>query len=699
MGGIREHVRRRHLASHPGEDAFLAPFVPLFDVTWADEVDDFNTVASVYLLRPDADTRQTFGFEREVVLVYSPFPRFEPRVAQLVERFMNRLPARGRVESLCFIVVSDDMNVRQHVGDILTSSVETKTIIPFSRIELDSGADHRFVRNRIAQSLFARDLFDISQALVEDTYFFGRQSVVQALVDRFRRGQNAGMFGLRKTGKTSVIAKVGRTIAEGAIGYQIILDAQDPAIYKQRWWQILGTIVDRVATATGIQPTRSLEPFQSPDTAAAGFASSLNFVLSNLPQDRGRIQVVVDEFEYICSEFSLEKHWTEDFLPLWQTIRAYQTRVAPKLSCLLVGVNPKTIEDTKVGRHDNPLFGFIPRLFIPRFTQSETKDMTETLGRYMGMDFASDTADYLCSRYGGHPMLIRLACSAVHRSFADVNAPRPCEVSAQSLTETEADRDGALAPYAKHILDVLTTWYPLEYEMLEMLALGHTDSYKELADGDPQLREHLEGYGLAKPGQPEAANRMIVDYVRSIAQRRKRGDGIETEGRAAPATVQVWTAELEQLSDAVVWSRTYCQEVAESLGISPIFDDDKIRLGAKLADLRVAPLSRSRQLFENAVNTLQQLFWDGMDNTARASAKDRYPALYVVANTIRCFRHYFHHPELHDPAVRDIVIAYVQTEIGGIPVKEEEWASLHMALMRELVAALRDTQNRMFGRR
>jgi hypothetical protein len=192
MGRIREHVRRGHLATHPGEEAFLEPFVSLFDVTRGAVVDDFNTTASVYLLQPDANTKQTFGFEREIVLAYSPFPRFEPRVAQLIDRFMNRLPARGRVESLCFIVVADDMNVRQHVGDFVTSSVETKTIIPFSRIELDSGADYRFVRNRMVQSLFARDLFDISQALVEDTYFFGRQSVVQALVDRFRRGQNAG---------------------------------------------------------------------------------------------------------------------------------------------------------------------------------------------------------------------------------------------------------------------------------------------------------------------------------------------------------------------------------------------------------------------------------------------------------------------------------------------------------------------------
>jgi hypothetical protein len=671
MGRIRDHVRRGHLADHPTEENFLAPFVPLFDVTWGGVVDDVSTIASIYLLQPDADTKQTFGFEREIVLAYSPFPRLEPRLAQLVERFMNRLPARGRVESLCFIVVADDMNVRQHVGDFMTSSVETKTIIPFSRIELDSGADHRFVRNRMAQSLFARDLFDISQALVEDTYFFGRQSLVQALVDRFRRGQNAGMFGLRKTGKTSVIAKVGRTIDEGHIGYQIILDAQDPAIYKQRWWQLLGTIVDRIATASGIQPTRGLEPFQSAETAAGGFSASVNFILSNLPEARTRIQIVVDEFEYICPEFSLEKHWVDDFLPLWQTIRAYQTRVAPRLSCLVVGVNPKAIEDTRVDRHDNPLFGFIPRLFIPTFTESETKEMIETLGRYMGIDFTSDTAGYLCSRYGGHPMLIRLACSAMHRRFANAGMPRPCEVSVESLSANETERDGALAPYAKHILDVLTTWYPLEYEMLEMLALGHTAAYKELAEGDPQLREHLEGYGLAKLGQAEAANGMIIDYVRPTAQRRTRGDDAAKDRRPAPSAVQVWTAELERLSDAVVWSRTYCQEVAESLGVALIFDDDKIRVGAKLADLRVAPLSRSRQLFENAVNTLQQLFWDSMDGPARQAAKDRYPALYTVANVVRCLRHYFHHPELHDPAVRDVVIGYIQREIGGIPTTEK----------------------------
>lgn len=270
-------------------------------------------------------------------------------------------------------------------------------------------------------------------------------------------------------------------------------------------------------------------------------------------------------------------------------------------------------------------------------------------------------------------------------------------VSARSLSATETERDGALAPYAKHILDVLATWYPLEYEMLEMLASGQTDSYRELADGDPQLREHLEGYGLATAGRPEAANAMIVDYVRGASQRRARNGS----GDRAPASsaVQVWTVELEQLSDAVVWSRTYCQEVAESLGVALVFDDDKIRIGAKLADLRVAPLSRSRQLFENTVNTLQQLFWDSMDGPTRQTAKERYPALYSVANVIRCLRHYFHHPELHDPAVRDVVVDYVQRMIGGIPATEEEWASLHMALMRELVSALRHTQNRIFSRR
>src|SRR5439155_1471102 len=81
--------------------------------------------------------------------------------------------------------------------------------------------------------------FDIEQALVGDTYFFGRQSFVLDLLDRFKRGENTGLFGLRKSGKTSAIFKLKRLVDADSSGTVVYVDAQNPQVYGLRWWELL----------------------------------------------------------------------------------------------------------------------------------------------------------------------------------------------------------------------------------------------------------------------------------------------------------------------------------------------------------------------------------------------------------------------------------------------------------------------------
>jgi hypothetical protein len=199
-----------------------------------------------------------------------------------------------------------------------------------------------------------------------------------------------------------------------------------------------------------------------------------------------------------------------DYLPFWQSIRAYQTR-NPRLSFMVVEVNPRLAEQTAISGRDNPLFSLLAKVFLPPFSEAEVKEMVSTLGRYMGLRFDSRTYEYLRSRYGGHPMLIRLACSSVHKALAAQRKARPAQITLEFLRETEADRDGSLAPYARHILDVLTTWYPIEYEMLEMLCSGHVKDYEDLASQDPQLREHIQAI----------TSGFIRDYVQHVPKRPK----------------------------------------------------------------------------------------------------------------------------------------------------------------------------------
>lgn len=685
----------------------LKPFLSMFDVTWGATNKAFGTTVSTYFLRPEHHTREAFGFEREVLLVYSPYRSLEARVSQLVEQFLTELPARGRVETLAYVLVSDDPAVRERVSEMLVSSVEARTIVPFTRDELHARTDPWLVRNRISETLFSRDLFDISQALVEDTYYFGRKNFVTDLIDRFKRGHNTGLFGLRKSGKTSTIFKVRRNLRNMGLGYSVMIDAQTPACYGLRWWELLRTIVDSLSRETGITLPASLRVPFTESTGAQQFNEALDHILCTLQGSESRVLIIIDEVEHITPQLSRANHWNKDFLPFWQTLRAYQN-TNRNVAYLIVGVNPHPAELTVIDGVDNPIFGLIPPLFLPPFSRNEVREMVRTLGRYMGMRFEESTYDYLRVHYGGHPLLIRLACSWMHKYLVGQGQQRPLVVTPKMLQETQTERDYSLFPYTRHILDVLTTWYPLEYELLEMLCQGYEEDYEELVRQEPNLHRHLVGYGLvSETGSTTVQNGLVKEYVRSTQGRQKRSgarspgttedsERVDKTTSTQPETAGVWTAELEQLADTLIHSRTYCNELAAMLKVRPLFDDNKSRLPAKLADVRVTPLSNNRQQFQDAINTLNQVFWDVIPSDVRSRLESDYPTFHRAVNRVRSLRHWMHHSELSDPAVREVVSNTFMEITDGYPSTPTAWQNLHLHVMRELVDGLREVQQKLF---
>lgn len=675
----------------------LKPFLGLFDVTRGMGFTAFGSSVSVYFLRPEEHTRTMFGLEQEILLVYSPYASLERRITQLAEHCMTVLPARGRVDTLCYILVSDDPETREKVTDILTSSVETKMIIPFHRDSLTSNrSDQWLVRNRLYESLFSRDLFDITQPMVEATYYFGRQQFLADLIDRFRRGQNTGLFGLRKTGKTSTIFKIIRQIKAGNHGIPVMIDGNDPANYVQRWWELLFSIVNKVSEESGVPlPVQFVTP-PSERTGAQFFNSAMDYLTQHIPD--GRIMLIMDEIEHISPETSKATHWNEDFVPFWQSLRAYQTRV-PRVTFLLVGVNPRAVEMTTIGKIDNPIFGLIPHMFLPMFDRIELRDMVRTLGRYMGMKFDEDCYEYMRRRYGGHPMLIRLSCSWMHKYLVGSGSQRPLNVTLSMLRATQDERDASLAPYARHILEVLSNWYPLEYDLLEMICQGHSKDYADLVAQDPDLHRHLTGYGLVSGGdKPQVRNDFVAEQMARQVNRGSIEPAIKSEEPRVvkPESEPTWSAELEQLSDTVVHSRAFCVEIAVIQKAQPVFVDDKVRIGVKLADLRVTPLSGTRTQFQDTVNTLNQIFYEAIPPAFRATAQKEYPSFYKTADTIRALRHWLHHNDLSDLKVKTMVMETITTVVGGFPSSKKDWETLHLFLMRNLVTGLREVQQQLY---
>lgn len=248
MGIIKKDVRDKHLNDHNLEEDFLKPFLNGFDITFGRRMSGFNTELSVYILNPEDFIKEGFGISKEIMMVYSPYRKTESRSIQAAEDFLNKYPLRGRVETLSYFFVSDNYKIKEWLDEYFFDKQESRIIVPFSTKELNDNKDNAwFVRNKLNKNLFGRDLFGYTLPLKEDTYFFGRQQILANYIDSIKRCENRGIFGLRKTGRTSLLFKIQRTIKNEGIGQVFFYDCKSPSLRKLKWNEFLGEICSNIA--------------------------------------------------------------------------------------------------------------------------------------------------------------------------------------------------------------------------------------------------------------------------------------------------------------------------------------------------------------------------------------------------------------------------------------------------------------------
>ena len=213
MGAIRTEVKEGILTEYPEQQNFLIPFLNGFYVTWGRKRKEYNTEVFEYFLSPEDHFKESYGLENEILLVYAPYDRMEPRTIQAVEQIMSTSPAKGRVETLIYFLVTDCPDVSIWLESYIASRQESRIIVPFYKnnlIDAKKKSDAWFVRNSLNKYYFGRDLFNYSLPLIDDAYFFGRQSLLMEYFDAVKRRENKAIFGLRKTGKTSFLYKLKR---------------------------------------------------------------------------------------------------------------------------------------------------------------------------------------------------------------------------------------------------------------------------------------------------------------------------------------------------------------------------------------------------------------------------------------------------------------------------------------------------------
>ena len=482
---INQEADRIHFSRHPAERPYANALNEGFDVSFADRFKQL----SYWIAVPKAQIKERFGLLQEILVIFYEHPVVDARALTAINELSMERTLRQRIDKFIYLVIHK--SEAGNVGDLLKQVID-RIVIPIPAAELiDPHRGSFYLRTKIAAAIGGVDLFEMSSPVKTDKEFFGREELVQVLSARaLNKGESSGLFGLRKTGKTSVMFAIERRVYDSPV-ITLYVDCQNPGIHAMRWWQLLAELSDGLFQKSNVANDKSSfynRHLVSADAAVA-FTHDVKLLL-NLTGNS--LLLMLDEIEYITHGLSgaLGKHWDEDFHAFWATIRSCQQETRGKLSFIVAGVNPSCVEASHFGNLQNPIFQLAVPHYLEPLRREHLREMVRTLGRYGGLDFEDDVYSHLRDIYGGHPYLVRLACSEAWKSARNLNPERNQQITKATFELLRAPIRQRLAGPIRDILLSLVWWYPEEFDLLRILASGTSDD-----------RDFVRNYLSEKPEQ------------------------------------------------------------------------------------------------------------------------------------------------------------------------------------------------------
>ncbi len=450
--------------------------------------------SSIYrfiLIKPTEKYQEMFNLDRELPLIFSDYETFEPRTLDAIDYVVKNFQ-KYRVEKVCSVLLSSDNKIEDKIYSLMKSDKESQIIIPISYFELINSRSDYFLINKFKKHFYTRDLFAFEGPLKKDLYFFGRNDLIHKIVNRHDSNENSGLFGLRKSGKTSVIYGIERTL-DTKDEKSIVIDCQDTSFSKRKWNKALWYIILQIVKKYDININTNDEDKYTEENASIMFEGDMIKLYNRF--NHNNILLIFDEIENITFNVSPIEHWEKDldFVYFWQALRSLYQKHTNLFSYLIVSTNPMCVEKATVNGKTNPIFMSIPFEYIQPFTVSQTKEMIFKLGKFMGLNFDETIFAKLTEDFGGHPFLMRHVASVCSK-IADQE--RPIRINRLIYKRAKDKFEKEYVEYVQMIWEVLAEYYKDEYDMLEFLAIGEVEDFKKFAMDTPQITNHLIGYGI-----------------------------------------------------------------------------------------------------------------------------------------------------------------------------------------------------------
>lgn len=489
FAGIHPNVHK--VGFSVDEQRVLRAFSTNWYISSASSITLGKSKYNFFLAHPVNKLKELFNIEREIMFLFSEYNSFEARTLDAYDEIIKRYQSL-RIEKICRVLISADSRISDQIDDLIRKEQESPVIIPFTYEELSSATDHD-IESRFRKYFYERDLFAFQSPLKRDLFFFGRNEIITNISSRSMSGENSGIFGLRKSGKTSIIYGLERSFTQNGNKY-LSIDCQDPSIHQRRWNELLHYIYDKIREKTNSKLKRiPIEEFDE-KSASEKFHSQMTSIWKK--NEKQTIVLIFDEIERISFETGSSNHWRDeyDFVYFWQSIRSSFQKSKGAFTYIVAGTNPKCIEENFIREQENPIFKSIHVEYLPPFSIDQTKEMVSYLGNIMGIQFHDSVYYELTKDFGGHPFLIRHLCSGICTEVKEKSKPVSVDKSIYTKVKYTFSLDSI--DYIEMVIGVLEQQYPDEFEMAQMLAIGDMEDFNSLANADSNYTKHLLGYGI-----------------------------------------------------------------------------------------------------------------------------------------------------------------------------------------------------------
>lgn len=286
-----------------------------------------STEYAVHFLKMPDLIRSMYSLGNEVLVVCCSdgMKDFKSRTKDFIDYMLvTNTEFKNRLDKVTCIVVDGNPEIVNIVKNDRAINPDSRLIVPFCTDELDGKLTEEAFNNRMREFLYEKDLFGIAVPLRDDTLFYGkdRTAIISELFARYKHGEEGGLFGLRRIGKTSILYLLKKRIVESG-GIALYFDCSSGHHY--RWNELLKyiieSIVDEYAEGENKNYKLHIGDFDLSDERYSEKKASQSFLQDILSiyrkSGKSRILIILDEIESIGFSTSPSTWWGKDLDALY----------------------------------------------------------------------------------------------------------------------------------------------------------------------------------------------------------------------------------------------------------------------------------------------------------------------------------------------------------------------------------------------